>query len=612
MKYFKRFFKYVIPHKNLGIVSIVLNILYALFSALSFLALMPMLNVLFGDTEKIYDKPIFPGYGDLSIKYLENYLNYAITINTDANGIENTLTYMVIGLVSIFLLKNLFAYFSGLYMIFLKNAVLKDLRNEMYQKIISLPLSFFSEKRKGDVISRATGDLGTINETFLNLSIVIIREPLNIIFTLIFMINLSWELSLFVFTFIPISGWVISVISKKIKSQSTVLFQEGGLMLSILEETITGLRIIKAFNAESFFNKRYDALNQRILGFSDQLAKRNALASPVSEFLGIATIASLLWFGGRMVLIDESIKAGTFIAFMGLAYNILTPAKAISKANNAIKIGNAAAERVIEILDTKNKLEDQEDAEVITSFDKEIEFKNVYFKYDNQYVLKNFSLKIPKGKKIALVGQSGSGKSTIANLITRFWDVNEGEILIDGKNIKDITSTSLREQMGIIAQDSILFNGDIAENISLGIENPKKEEVINAAKIANAHDFIMDFPKQYNNHVGDGGTLLSGGQRQRIAIARAVLKNPPIMILDEATSALDTESEKLVQEALENMTNNKTSLVIAHRLSTIQNADLIAVMHKGEIVEQGTHKELFSFNGTYTNLVKLQSLEGEM
>jgi len=592
--------------------SIILNILYALFSALSFLALMPMLNVLFGDTENIYSKPIFPGYSDLSIRYLENYLNYAITINTETNGIENTLTYMVIGLVSIFLLKNLFAYFSGLFMVFLKNAVLKDLRNEMYQKIISLPLSFFSERRKGDVISRATGDLGTINETFLNLSIVIIREPLNIIFTLIFMVNLSWELSLFVFTFIPVSGWVISVISKKIKSQSTVLFQEGGLMLSILEETITGLKIIKAFNAESFFNKRYDALNQRILGFSDQLAKRNALASPVSEFLGIATIASLLWFGGRMVLIDESIKAGTFIAFMGLAYNILTPAKVISKANNAIKIGNAAAERVIEILDSKNKLEDKENAEVITSFDKEIEFKNVYFKYGDQYVLKNFSLKIPKGKKIALVGQSGSGKSTIANLITRFWDVNEGEILIDGKNIKDVTSASLREQMGIIAQDSILFNGDIAENISLGIENPKMEEIINAAKIANAHDFIMEFPKQYSNHVGDGGGMVSGGQRQRIAIARAVMKDPPIMILDEATSALDTESEKLVQDALENMTNNKTSLVIAHRLSTIQNSDLIAVMHKGEIVEQGTHEKLISFKGTYSNLVKLQSLEDKV
>ncbi|MCK5816156.1 MAG: ABC transporter ATP-binding protein [Flavobacteriaceae bacterium] len=612
MKYFKRFFKYVIPHKSLGIMSIVLNILYALFSALSFLALMPMLNVLFGDTENIYIKPAFPGYSDLSVKYLENYLNYAITINTETNGIENTLTYMVIGLVSIFLLKNLFAYFSGLFMVFLKNAVLKDLRNEMYQKIISLPLSFFSERRKGDVVSRATGDLGTINETFLNLSIVIIREPLNIIFTLIFMVNLSWELSLFVFTFIPVSGWVISVISKKIKSQSTVLFQEGGLMLSILEETITGLKIIKAFNAESFFNKRYDALNQRILGFSDQLAKRNALASPVSEFLGIATIASLLWFGGRMVLIDESIKAGTFIAFMGLAYNILTPAKAISKANNAIKIGNAAAERVIEILDSENKLEDKEGAEVITSFDKEIEFKNVYFKYDEQHVLKNFSLKIPKGKKIALVGQSGSGKSTIANLITRFWDVNEGEILIDGKNIKDIASISLRAQMGIIAQDSILFNGDISENISLGIENPKMEEVIKAAKIANAHDFIMEFPKQYNNHVGDGGGMVSGGQRQRIAIARAVMKDPPIMILDEATSALDTESEKLVQDALENMTNNKTSLVIAHRLSTIQNSDLIAVMHKGEIVEQGTHEELISFKGTYSNLVKLQSLEDKV
>ena len=609
MKYFKRFLKYTIPYKWLGLTSIFLNILYALFSALSFLALIPMLNVLFGDTQKIYKEPFLADFSDINKEYLENYLNYLITVNTENQGPESTLTYMVLSVVIVFFLKNLFGYLGGLFMVFLKNSVLKDLRNQIYEKIISLPISYFSQKRKGDTIARATGDLGTINETFLNLSIVIIREPLNIIFTLIFMVNLSFKLSLFVFTFIPISGWIISLVSKKIKSQSATLFKEGGVMLSIIEETITGLKVIKAFNSESFFNKKYDIFNTRIKNLSNDLSKRNALASPLSEFLGIATIASLLWFGGRMVLIDGSLKAGTFIAFMGLAYNILTPAKAVSKASNAVKIGNSAAQRVFEVLDTINPLQDKTSSEEIQSFQDSISFKNISFKYNQEYVLKDFSLTIPKGKKIALVGQSGSGKSTLANLITRFWDVNKGEINIDGKNIKEITTDSLRKQMGIVTQDSILFNDTIANNISLGIENPSMEKIMEAAKVANAHDFIMDLPEQYNSPVGDGGGLLSGGQKQRIAIARAVMKNPPIMILDEATSALDTESEQLVQEAIENMMQNKTSLVIAHRLSTIQNADLIVVMKKGLIVEQGTHEELINLKSEYNKLVMMQNLE---
>lgn len=610
MKYFKRFLKYAIPYKWTGINSILLNVMYALFSALSFLTLIPMLNVLFGDSEKIHVKPTIDGYSEISKEYLENYLNYLITINTENFGPESTLTYMVISVVAVFFLKNMFGYFAGLFMVFLKNSVLKDLRNEIYQKIISLPVSFFSTKKKGDIIARSTGDIGTINETFLNLSIVIIREPLNIIFTLIFMVNLSLELSIFVFTFIPVSGWIISIVGKRIKSQSAQLFKEGGTMLSIIEETITGLKVIKAFNSEAFFGSKYDSFNLRVKNLSNKLAKRNSLAAPMSEFLGIATIASLLWFGGRMVLIDESLKAGTFIAFMGLAYNILTPAKAIAKASNAVKIGNAAAERVIEILDTENHLEDNVNSKILEGFEKEVKFENISFKYKDEYVLKNFSLTIPKGKKIALVGQSGSGKSTLANLITRFWDVNEGEILIDGVNIKDVTTHSLRKQMGIVTQDSILFNDTIANNISLGIENPSYDKIVEAAKVANAHDFIMETPDQYNNPVGDGGGMLSGGQKQRISIARAVMKNPPIMILDEATSALDTESEKLVQDAIEKLMQNRTSLVIAHRLSTIQNADLIVVMKKGEIVEQGTHEELLTLNGTYSNLVTLQQLEG--
>lgn len=609
MNYFKRFLKYTLPYKWIGLSSIFLNIVYALFSALSFLALMPMLNVLFGDTEKIYTKPIYPGITNLSKAYLENYLNYSITQNTQNNGPENTLFFMVLGVVSIFFLKNLFNYLASIQMILLKNSVLRDLRNDIYEKLISLPLAFYSSRKKGDLISRATGDLGTINETFLNISIVFIREPLNIIFTLIFMINLSWQLSVFVFTFIPLSGWIIALISKKIRSQSARMFHEGGVLVSIIEETISGLRIIKSFNAENFFAKKYDNFNDRVLKLSNDLSRRDTLAQPMSEFLGILTIATLLWFGGKMVLIDASLKAGTFIAFMGLAYNILTPAKAISKANNTIKIGNAASERVFDILDTPNSLEDQPNASKIHSFNHEIKFDNVSFKYKKEYVLKNFSLTIPKGKKIALVGQSGSGKSTLANLITRFWDVTEGKITIDGIDIRSLNTHSLRQLMGIVAQDPILFNDNILNNISLGIENPDFDKVVAAAKVANAHQFISEFADQYQHPVGDGGGMLSGGQKQRIAIARAVMKNPPIMILDEATSALDTESEKLVQDALENMMLNRTSIVIAHRLSTIQNADLIVVMKKGEIIEQGTHEELISNNKTYKKLVSLQKLE---
>lgn len=609
MKNFKRFLSYALPYKWQGFFAILFNILYALFTALSFVTLMPVLSVIFGETDPISIKPNFPGITHLNKEYLEEFLNYFVTTNNLEHGVESTLTYMVFGVVIVFLLKNIFGYFGNIYMMFLKNDVLRDIRNEVFEKIISLPVSFYSEKRKGDVISRATNDIGIVNNTYLDLVITFIREPLNIVFTLVIMFNMSWELSLFIFTFIPVSGFVISIITKKIKQQSRSIFQQGGNMLSSIEEAITGLRIIKAFNAENFVIHRYQELNNKILRLSNKMGKRASASSPTSEFLGIATIACLLWFGGRMVLVGESIEPSQFIVFMGLAYNILTPAKAISKANNSIRTGNAAADRVIEILDSTNPLADQKNATEITGFNNEIVFDNISFKYDQEYVLKNFSLTIPKGKTVALVGQSGSGKSTLANLITRFWDVNEGKITIDGVDIKTINTKSLRAQMGIVAQEALLFNDTIKNNIALGVNNANDKDVTEAAKIANAHEFIKDIPLAYNSSVGDSGGLLSGGQKQRIAIARAVFKNPPIMILDEATSALDTESEHLVQQALENMMENRTSIVIAHRLSTIQNADMIVVMKKGEIVEQGKHEELIDLKGTYYNLVNMQSLE---
>uniref|UniRef100_UPI003D29606D ABC transporter ATP-binding protein n=1 Tax=Winogradskyella ouciana TaxID=2608631 RepID=UPI003D29606D len=406
-----------------------------------------------------------------------------------------------------------------------------------------------------------------------------------------------------------VSGFIISLIGKSLKRKSGYVQKEQGQFLSIVEETLGGLKVIKGFNAESSFNKRFQESTNRFFNFSNKLLHRQNLASPTSEFLGITVIAILLWYGGRLVLRDNALDPGLFIVYMGLAYNILTPAKAISKASYSVKKGNAAAERVLEILNTVSPLEDIPNAKIKEEFNSEIKLDNISFKYEDDYVLKNFTLTVPKGKSVALVGQSGSGKSTIANLVTRFYDVNTGSISIDGGDIKGLTKYSLRSLMGLVTQDSILFNDTVANNLRIGKEDATEEEIIEALKIANAWEFVKDLPNGIDTNIGDSGGKLSGGQKQRLSIARAVLKNPPIMILDEATSALDTESERLVQDALEKMMKNRTSIVIAHRLSTIQNADLIVVMHKGEIAEQGTHTELLAKNGVYKKLVEMQSFE---
>ena len=422
------------------------------------------------------------------------------------------------------------------------------------------------------------------------------------------MFFISVKLTLFVFIFIPIAGMIISRIGKSLKRKSARVQTEQAEFLSIVEETLTGLRVIKAFNAESRFYKLFKNSTERFFHFSNKLLNRQNLASPTGEFLGILVIGVLLWFGGRMVLVENSLDASAFIAYMGLAYNILTPAKAISKASYGVKKGDAAAERVLEVLNTENTIQDKDDAIVKDDFTTGISLNNISFKYEDEYVLENFDLHVPKGTTVALVGQSGSGKSTIVNLVTRFYDVDKGSIEIDGVDIRDMTKKSLRDLMGLVTQDSILFNASVRNNIALGKADASDEEIIEAAKIANAHDFIMELPDGYNTNIGDGGNKLSGGQKQRLSIARAVLKNPPIMVLDEATSALDTESERLVQEALEKMMQNRTSIVIAHRLSTIQNADTIVVMQKGKIVELGSHKELLTAEGVYKNLVEMQSL----
>ena len=482
---------------------------------------------------------------------------------------------------------------------FLRNGVLKDLRNELYDKTVELPISYYSEKRKGDTIARITSDVLEIQHSFLSILELIVREPLTIIFT---------KLTLFVFLFLPLSGFLISLIGKSLKRKSDKVQQEQGYFLSILEETLGGLRVIKAFNAESVFARKFQSSTKRFFNFSNSLLNRQNLASPTSEFFGIAAIGVILWYGGQMVLVEKTLEAELFITYMALSYQILTPAKAISKASYGVKKGNAAAERVLEVLETENPISEIDNPIQQDTFTKAVKIDNISFKYEDEYVLKNFNLTVEKGKTVALVGQSGSGKSTIANLVTRFYDVNEGEISIDGNNIKNLSKKSLRGLLGLVTQDSILFNDTVKNNIGLGKENATDEEIIAAAKIANAHDFIMDLPKGYDTNIGDSGNKLSGGQKQRLSISRAVLKNPPIMILDEATSALDTESERLVQDALEKMMKNRTSIVIAHRLSTIQNADTIVVLQKGEIVEQGTHVELLELNGTYKKLVEMQSL----
>jgi len=605
MNYFKKILRFAKPYKIYAILNIIANIFYALFATLAMVSLFPMLAVLFNQTERVETAPNWKGIAGAK-DYISEYLNFFVTQKA-GEGEGEALVFMVVLVIAMFFLKNLFGYLAMYFITFLRNGVLKDLRNELYDKTVSLPISYYSEKRKGDTIARISSDVLEIQHSFLSILELIVREPLTLLFTILAMLSISSELTLFVFIFLPISGYLISLIGKSLKRKSDKVQKEQGYFLSILEETLGGLRVIKAFNAESRFSNTFRKSTTRFYKFSNSLLNRQNLASPTSEFFGIAAIGVILWYGGRMVLIDETLQPELFITYMGLAYQILTPAKAISKASYGVKKGNAAAERVIEILETENPISEIPNAINKSTFDKGVELKDISFKYEDDYVLKDFSLKVDKGKTVALVGQSGSGKSTVANLVTRFYDVNKGEILIDGTNIKNITKKSLRGLMGLVTQDSILFNDSVKNNIALGKENATDEEIMEAAKVANAHDFIMELPHGYDTNIGDSGNKLSGGQKQRLSIARAVLKNPPIMILDEATSALDTESERLVQDALEKMMQNRTSIVIAHRLSTIKNADAIVVMSKGEIVEQGTHEELMKSAKGYKKLVEMQS-----
>ena len=605
MDSFKKILKFGKPYKKFIFLNIFFNILYAIFSALSFLSLMPMLEVLFGNSSKVYENPNFDDFSSFG-NNLEAWLNFQVSsfANNDPN---KALIFVILTILILFFLKNLFNYLAMYFITFFRNGILKDLREKLYEKIIRLPIPFYQQKDKGDVISRITSDVIEIQLSFLSILEIIVREPLTIFFTVIAMFLISFELTIFVLIFIPISGFIISVIGKSLKPTSNIVQKEQAEILSVAEQTLNGLNIIKGFVAELFFIKKFSGTNNKFYNYSNKLINKQNLASPLSEFLGISVIGVLLWYGGKLVLIDMQLNPAAFLTYMGLAYGVLTPAKAISKASYSIKKGNAAAERVLEILEAESEIKESDNAFEKKSFEKEITFNDVNFSYNKEVVIKNITFKIGKGQTVAVVGQSGSGKTTIANLIPRFYDVDSGEICIDGKNIKEIKKSDLRSLIGLVPQDSLLFNETIQTNIILSNKNISKNKILEASKISNSYEFIEKLDNSFDTNVGSFGGNLSGGQKQRISIARAVLNNPPIMILDEATSSLDSKSEKLVQNALENLMHNRTTLVIAHRLSTIQNADLILVMENGKIVEKGKHEKLLSKKGIYSKLIKIQS-----
>lgn len=607
MSPFRKIIQFGIPFKGYALLNILFNSFYALFSALSFVSLIPMLNVLFKTTEKQSTPATYSGILSLQ-KYLKDSLNYYVSSKLEQD-IEGTLIFVISLVLGLFLLKNISNYLALFFIAYLRNGILKNLRNALYIKIISLPISYFNEKRKGDLMAKMTSDVTEIQQSFLSILELLVREPLTIFFSLAAMLLFSFKLTLFVILFIPISGLVISSIGKRLKKHSARIQEEQGDFLSIIDETVNGQKIIKTFSAGEHFKDRFFKATDRFYLFSNQLIHRASLAGPTSEFLGISVIGILLWFGGKMVLIDESITGTSFIVYMGLAYNILTPAKSISKASYSIQKGNAAADRVLEILNVKDHLEDDKNAQKLSEFKDRIVFDKVSFSYEKNPVLNKISFEIKKGEMVALVGPSGSGKTTLTYLLNRFYNIDNGILTIDDIPINLIQKKSLYKHIGMVTQESILFNDSVYNNLKIGRPNASNDEIENAAMAANADGFIKELPDQYETIIGDLGNKLSGGQKQRLTIARALLKDPALLILDEATSALDTEAEQQVQMALEKLMQNRTSLVIAHRLSTIKKADVILVLDKGKIVASGNHKKLLSSNKQYKNWVQIQRMD---
>jgi subfamily B ATP-binding cassette protein MsbA len=609
-KFFELLKRFIPPYKKYVFLNLLFNLLSTVFSLFSFAAIIPVLQILFGlqQSNLSYQAWTWGDGWNQIISALKNNIFYYLEQMMTTAGPSMTLLYLGLFLIVMTVFKTGTSYLSSYYIIPIRTGVLRDLRNQLYKKILNLPIGFFTEERKGDIMSRMTSDVTEIEASIISSLEMIFKNPIIILIYLAVMFAMSWKLTLFVLILLPLSGWLIGMIGKSLKQRSTLGQQQTGELLSQIEETLSGLRVIKAFNAEKKLEKRFAALNEKLRRTLNRINRRYTLAHPLSELLGTVVIAILLWFGGVLILENHSsINAAEFIYYLVIFYSIINPAKDLSKAGYSVQKGLASLERVDKILKAENTLPEPTEPKKINSFNDRIEFKNVNFRYQSDWVLQDINLTIPKGKTVALVGQSGAGKSTLVDLLPRFYDVTEGEILIDGINIKDLNTKDIRSLMGNVNQEAILFNDTFFNNIAFGVENATLEQVMEAAKIANAHDFIVATENGYQTTIGDRGSKLSGGQRQRISIARAILKNPPILILDEATSALDTESEKMVQEAIEKLMMNRTTLVIAHRLSTIKRADEICVMSEGKIVERGKHDELIALNGYYKRLYDMQS-----
>jgi subfamily B ATP-binding cassette protein MsbA len=609
MKKFFGILRYVKGYWRYGILNILFNILSVVFSVLSIGGIFPFLQVLFAnklDEILLKGKPEF----HFSTSGILDSINYMLAQAAHDHGRMYVLTMICVFIVATIFLKNLFRYLGMFYIAPIREGVVRDLRNKIYNKSLELPLSYYSTERKGDLMSRMTADVQEINWSIMQSLEMIFREPLTFLIYLISMLAMNPMLTLLSFICLPITALIIGRISKSLRRESRTGKEKSGLLLSIMEETLGGLRIVKGFNAEKQQSDKFSAVNEELTDIQVRVQRRVDLGSPLSEFLGFSVFAVILYFGGKSVLMDVTMDGALFITYLIMFTQLLAPAKAFTSAYYSVQKGLASAERLDEVLDAPVTIKDAVDAQPVTGFEKEIEFRNVSFAYregEVGWVLDDINLTIPKGKAIALVGQSGSGKTTLADMLPRFYDITKGEILIDGLSIKEAKIKDLRSLMGIVTQESILFNDTVYNNIAFGIADATEEKVIEAAKIANAHDFISQMPQGYNTNIGDRGSNMSGGQRQRISIARAVLKNPPILILDEATSALDTESERLVQDALNKLMKNRTSVIIAHRLSTIHHVDEIVVMNKGKIIERGTHTELLAKNGNYKKLHELQS-----
>lgn len=606
--------RFVPPYKTQLILSFIFNILSAFMNVVSFSLIIPILNILFQIGDSVYEFMPWSASGGGSfianaeyfVSALKNNFYYYMSVYAQEYGVGTLLLILALSLVVLTFVKTAVTYLAIFFLVPIRTGIVRDIRNQINDKILFLPLSFFSEERKGDIIARMTGDVNEVENSIMSSLDMLFKNPILILVYFTTMLIISWKLTLFAIVLLPLSGIIMGKVGKTLKRTSTEAQEKWGELMAQIEETLGGLRIIKAFNAEKKISNRFHNGGDELRSITNRIVRRQQMSGPMSEFLGTTTIAVVLWFGGSLIISNEGgITASSFIFYLLMFYSIINPAKELSKSAYSVQRGLASMDRIDKILYAENNIKSPE-SPVKLSFNEKIEYRNVWFRYRTRWVLEQINLEIPKGKTVALVGQSGSGKSTMVDLLPRFYDINDGQILIDGVDVRNADVYDLRSLMGNVNQEAILFNDTFFNNIAFGVEEAAMDQVVEAAKIANAHEFIIASEDGYNTNIGDRGCKLSGGQRQRVSIARAILKDPQILILDEATSALDTESERLVQEALENLMRNRTTIVIAHRLSTIINADEICVMHEGKIVERGQHTELYNLNGLYRKLCDMQ------